>query len=325
MGRRNNFLSSSELAKVHENSKTYALDYETSIELFENDCKLRNLRPHTITYYLNELKSYHKYLVEQDLETAPSKVTREVIQKNVILYMKELGLKTVTINTRLRAIRSYFNFLHKQKHIRKNPVDGVKLLKDRKQIVQTFSVEQLESILSQPDLRTFTGLRDYCFMMLLLETGVRANELVGIELQDVRLKEGAIYIRNSKTYRERIVPIQKTMREQLSKYISIRGVVECTSLFITIDGTPLTKRQVQNRIKYYGDKAKLTGVRCSPHTFRHTFAKLSVKSGAGIFELQQILGHTSMEMVKTYVNLFSEDVKDKHKSFSPLKNLKTRL
>lgn len=129
-------------------------------------------------------------------------------------------------------------------------------------------------------------------MLLLLETGVGANELVGIELQDVRLNEGSIHIRNSKTYRERIVPIQKTMKDKLKKYIAIRGVIECTSLFTTIDESSLTKRQVQNRVTHYGKKARLTGV---PHTFRHTFAKLSVKAGAGIFELQQILGHTSVD------------------------------
>ncbi|MCY8489348.1 tyrosine-type recombinase/integrase [Bacillus atrophaeus] len=66
-------------------------------------------------------------------------------------------------------------------------------MKDRKQIVQTFSAEQLEKLLKQPDLRTFTGFRDYCLMLLLLETGVRVNELIGMELQDVRIKEGAIY------------------------------------------------------------------------------------------------------------------------------------
>jgi integrase/recombinase XerD len=65
-------------------------------------------------------------------------------------------------------------------------------------------------------------------------------------------------------------------------------------------------------------------VRCSPHTFRHTFAKLSVKSGAGIFELHQILGHTTFDMVRTYVNLFAEDVRDKHRKFSPLNHLKRR-
>ncbi|WP_078429116.1 tyrosine-type recombinase/integrase [Alkalihalobacterium alkalinitrilicum] len=138
MTRRSNFFSS-ELSKVHKKSKSFALNFNTSLNLFTDDCKLRNLRPHTISYYLNELSVYERYLKEQNLEPAPSKVTRDHINKNIILYMKEQGLKTVTINTRLRAIRSYFNFLYKQKYIRNNPMDDVKLLKDRKAIVQKFS------------------------------------------------------------------------------------------------------------------------------------------------------------------------------------------
>jgi integrase/recombinase XerD len=162
-------------------------------------------------------------------------------------------------------------------------------------------------------------------MLFLLETGVRVNELIGIEVQDIRLKEGIVHIRNTKNHFERYVPIQKKMKDTLEKYIAIRGVAECASLFVTIDGTPLSKKQVQNRIAHYGSKSGIEGVRISPHTFRHTFAKLCVKGGANIFELQQILGHSSMEMVRTYVNLFSDDVKDKHKSFSPLKQISTRL
>lgn len=128
-----------------------------------------------------KLKVFERYLLEQEISTAPDSITQEVIQRNV----KEQGLKTVSINTRLRAIRSYFNFLYKQKHIRKNPVKDIKLLKDRKEIVQTFTNEQLERLLKQPNLRTFTGLRDYVLMLLLLETGIRVNELIGIALGDI--------------------------------------------------------------------------------------------------------------------------------------------
>ncbi|MCQ6282887.1 site-specific integrase, partial [Bacillus sp. EB600] len=89
--------------------------------------------------------------------------------------------------------------------------------------------------------------------------------------------------------------------------------------------TRLSKKQVQNRISHYGLKARLEGVRCSPHTFRHTFAKMCVQSGANVFELQQILGHSSLEMVRNYVNLFSSEIKESHNKFSPLKGLSTRV
>lgn len=144
-------------------------------------------------------------------------------------------------------------------------------------------------------------------------------------MADVNLNENTVLIRNAKGYKERLVPIQSTMKNLLKKYLSIRGTVETDALFVTIDGTPLTKRQLQNRVTKYGEQAHIQNVRCSCHTFRHTFAKLSVKAGADIFTLQSILGHTSMEMVKVYVNLFSDDIIEKHKDFSPLKNLKSRI
>lgn len=198
-------------------------------------------------------------------------------------------------------------------------------MKDRRHIVETFSTKQLEKLLRKPDLRAFTGLRDYTLMLFLLETGVRVNELIGIDVQDVKFKDGVVRIRNTKNNFERVVPIQKKMKDTLEKYIAIRGIVECPALFVTIDGTPLSKKQLQHRITKYGKDTGLNGVRVSPHTFRHTFAKLSVQAGANIFELQQILGHSSMEMVRVYVNLFSDEVKNSHKNFSPLKELNVRL
>lgn len=74
------------------------------------------------------------------------------------------------------------------------------------------------------------------------------------------------------------------MKKQLKKYILIRGVDDTDNLFITVDGTPLLRRSIQQRIDIYGVKEKMKDVRCSPHTFRHTFAKLSVQQGANIFE-----------------------------------------
>lgn len=160
--------------------------------------------------------------------------------------------------------------------------------------------------------------------MLMLETGIRVNELVGLSVKDIRWEDSLLVIRNAKSYRERQVPIQRDMKNQLKKYIAIRGYFESNGLFVTVDGTRLTRREIQQRISIYGNMAQIKDVRCSPHTFRNTFAKLSVQQGANIFELQAILGHTNMEIVKTYVNLFGNDVRERHKEFSLLKVLNKR-
>ncbi|MGX6444254.1 tyrosine-type recombinase/integrase [Neobacillus sp. K501] len=328
MARRKNVLDESELAIIEKKSKVYVETFKDAIDLFVKDCELRNLRPFTIKYYLNEFQAFLNSLTVQEINVTvlkPYKVTEEHIKENVILFMRNhKGLKVVTINTRLRALRTFYNFLYKAKHIPVNPMENIKLLKDRKTIIATFSKEQLNKLFKQPDLKTFTGVRDYTIMMLMLETGIRVNELVGVSLADIRWEDNLLCIRNAKSYRERLVPIQKVMKDQLKKYIAIRGYVESDALFVTVDGTRLTRRGVQQRITTYGGMAKLKDVRCSCHTFRHTFAKLSVQQGANIFELQAILGHSSMEIVKTYVNLFGNDVRDRHKEFSPLKVLKNR-
>jgi integrase/recombinase XerD len=325
MARRTNELSIEELSIINTPKGVKEIDFKTAFSLFVDDCQIRNLRPQTIQYYRNELSVFYKILREQGINPSLEAISKEHIKQNVILYMKEKGLQTVTINTRLRAIRAFFNFLYRERHIKNNPLSDVKLLKDRRKVVETFTNEQLQTLFNQPNLRSFVGVRDYTFMLLLLETGIRVSELVGVGVQDILWNESKLHIRNTKTYKERIVPIQAKMKNQLQKYIQIRGVVETDALFATLDGEKMSKRQFQNRVTFYGKQAGIKGVRCSCHTFRHTFAKLSVKNGAGIFELQQILGHTSMEMVRVYVNLFSDDVMDKHRTFSPLVNLKVRM
>ncbi|MFC7320067.1 tyrosine-type recombinase/integrase [Halobacillus campisalis] len=325
MARRKNTLDEKELAILESETKSYVESFQEAINLFVQDCELRNLRPHTVKYYTNEFSAFLNNLRDQEIDTQllkPYNFTEEHANENVILYMKNYkGNRIVTINTRLRALRALFNFLSKQKHIPKNPFENIKLLKDRKTVIATFTREQLKKLFKQPDLRTFTGIRDYTIMMLMLETGIRVNELAGLSLNDIRWEDDLICIRNAKSYRERLVPIQNEMKKQLKKYSAIRGYVESEAIFITVDGTRLTKRGIQQRVIKYGEVTKIKDVRCSCHTFSHTFAKLSVQQGANIFELQTILGHTSMEVVKIYVNLFGNDVRESHKKFSPLKVL----
>ncbi|WP_238981099.1 tyrosine-type recombinase/integrase [Geobacillus sp. YHL] len=222
MARRNNNLSPDEIFEMHANSiQSDAIDFQIALEKFLEDCEIRNCRPQTIQYYRNELSVFYKILREQEIEVNVYRVTPEIIKQNVILYMKnQKKCKTVTINTRLRALRAFFNFLEREKIISKkqNPFHEIKLLKDRKKAVPTFTKEEIHILFKQPNLRTFTGVRDLTIMMLLLETGIRASECVGIRLSDIDFQRSRILIQNTKGYRQRYVSIQKQMKEQLKKY-----------------------------------------------------------------------------------------------------------
>ena len=316
--RRKNELSTEELKIIKDDLSAKSFTLSELIDAFLEDCQLRNLREHTIKYYRNELRSFKNLIGTENVE----EITAELIKDRIIRKEQEKGNKPVSINSRLRAVRAFFNFLLEQGYIKKNPMDGVSLLKHRKNVIQTLTVQQINALLNACNLRTFVGYRDYVIISLILETGIRAWELVNIDVYDVDLSKGFIRIKQSKNHLERVVPIQKKMKDLLNRYIKIRGNVDTDRLFITIDGKPLSKRQLQQRISDLGEKAGIKGVRVSPHTLRHTFAKLSVMNGANAFQLQAILGHTTLEMTKVYVNLFSNDVAESHKKFSPLQNIK---
>lgn len=321
MARRRRKLTDAEMEVPHAIEEEIVDDFDIALHLFLRHCKAKNLSEHTITYYRNELTSFRKLLEEQAVTTNPNRITGKIVKENVIMRMMDEGRKESAINARLRAIRAFFNFLYSEHYISDNPADDFALIRQKKTVIETFTREQVRALLRQPDQTTFTGLRDYTMLLLLFETGVRVKELLGIRVGDIRWEDNMIRIRDPKGYRERLVPFQATVKKQLRKYVKVRGEVDSDLLFITVDNKAMTVRAFQDRMKMYGRRAGIKGVRVSPHTARHTFAKMAVQNGANIFELQKILGHSSLEMVRNYVNLFSSDVATAHKRFSPIEKL----
>ena len=322
MARRKNQISFENVVVENYDLEDGELSWEDAVQSFIADRRLRNLSEHTIDSYKNKLKYFMLHLDEIKLEARPQKITYHDI-KAVMTSLLGRNVTIEGVNSELRAVRAFFNFLEEEGLVRDNPVRRLKLLKQEKKIVMTFTREEIVKMLGKTKKKTFTGFRDYVLMLFMLETGVRVRELCDITMDDIIWREGLVKI-HGKNGEERYVPIQETMKRELDKYVQFRGKLPTDYLWVTIDGVQLSRRMVQQQVQYYG---KLAGVRkevrCSPHTFRHTFAKLSVENGANLFALQQVLGHKSLEMVRRYVQMFSRDVSKDHAKFSPLKSLLT--
>ena len=324
MSRRSNRLSEQDkkgVKNIIEGKAVYVPSFDEALDEFLKEAKLRNLRPDTIVYYRNELNTFRKIFQEQDIPLHLNQITSDMLKDHLILYMLDNGAKVGAVNTRLRAIKAFFNWLEGKEWVKPNPTKDVSLLKDKRNVIETFTKKDLRAMFSACDLTTFTGVRDYTIMLFLLETGIRLKELIQINVQDVDLDAGQVLVTDPKNQLERYVPIGATTCKQLRTYLRLRGYLETDALFVSVNNERLSRAQIQNQIRKIGKKAGVTGVRCSPHTFRHTFAKMSILNGAGPFELQAILGHQSMDMVRVYVNLFSPEVKEMHKRFSPVEKL----
>ncbi|PFK01334.1 integrase [Bacillus cereus] len=285
---------------------------EEAYEKFFKDCYLRNLRPATIGYYKNEFHGAKKIINKQLVEWEQKDI------EDLILNSKQL-MKVTTINTRLRALRSFYNFLDKNKLIDKNPMKNIKLLRDRQKTIETLDNQEIEKLIKTiRKQKTFVGFRDEVILLVFLDTGVRLSELVGINVEDVR--HNKLIIRRTKNLFERTVYLSDTTQERLESYIKVRGEVATNKLFISQDNKELNPHSIQTRLTKYGKEAKISK-RVSPHTFRHTMAKRMIVSGLDAFSLMHLLGHTDITVTKRYVNLWGQDLEQKHKKYGALKGL----
>ena len=157
-------------------------------------------------------------------------------------------------------------------------------------------------------------------MLTFLETGIRLRELCDLEVADVDFTDRVLKVLG-KNGSYRYVPFQAKFAKTMRQYLKVRGESDSNALFITQDDTKLQRRTVQQFLRKYGKQANITDVRVSPHTFRHTFAKIYIQNGGDPFSLQTILGHSTMDMVRKYVNMFGKELDEAHRKFSPLNNL----
>ncbi|MFI8708469.1 tyrosine-type recombinase/integrase [Bacillus sp. NPDC077411] len=301
-----------ELTDTELNLITQKINDEEALSFFIKDCHLRNLRPATIQYYRSEL-SVAKNTLNKELVDLQQKDI-----ENLILQSKQ-QISITTINTRLRALRAFFNFLHKQKYISKNPMKNIKLLRDRQKIIETLDKHEIEALIKTiRKQKTFIAFRDEVILLIFLDTGVRLSELAGIEVQDIQGNK--LIIRQTKNLFERTVYLSERTQEKLGIYLKLRGNLETKKLFVNHDNGEFKARGIQARFWKHGQDAKIDK-RVSPHTFRHTMAKRMILAGVDAFTLMTILGHSDMTITKKYVNLWGPDIEQKHKEYGALKGL----
>ncbi|MGH2572607.1 MAG: tyrosine-type recombinase/integrase [Actinomycetota bacterium] len=213
---------------------------------------------------------------------------------------------------------------HRMGYIPEDITAGFEMPRVPKTIVATFTDEQLQALLGAPDRRSWVGIRDRAILLVLLDTLIRVSELVGLDAEDVDLEEGMIRVMG-KGRKERQVPFGTAVAQALRRYRSaVEDLRPGDPFFITRYGGRMSRWAIHMMIAQHGSAAGIAGVRCSPHTLRHTGAKRFILAGGDVFTLQKLLGHTTLVMVRRYVELADVNVKAQHQRFSPADSLLRR-
>ncbi|MGB9868148.1 MAG: tyrosine-type recombinase/integrase [Bacillota bacterium] len=194
------------------------------------------------------------------------------LQKAVLEYLSEEAAPA-TRNTRLRKLRAFFNRCVAQGYIPANPTAGIKQAREDLDAIRHVPLEAIKKLLEQPNKRSYTGLRDYCLLLVQLDTGARPSELFQVKVSDVNFEAREIYIKLEvvKTRVGRVLVISPFTCQALAKLVSARPGWwgDGAPLFATETGRPLDRSQWAKRVRQCCQKA---GIRMTPYSIRHTFA-----------------------------------------------------
>ncbi len=288
-------------------------------EAFRLRCQAQNLSPLTCAWYKQLLKVFERFLEKRGVTLA-----REVTPHLIRLYLEELrasGNASGTVARTYGAIRCYFGFLARERLIPQNPFQLVEKPRMERKLLQPLSLEQARLLLAQPNQKTFNGQRLWTIMVLILDTGLRVSEVIGLRKDKVDFQAGVLRVMG-KGGKEREVPFCGIAKQALWSYMLRRGDIPAQDLlFVSQFGGRLCRYSLGKTFRLMGKKAGIKGVRVSPHTLRHTFATQYVKNGGDAFSLQKILGHSTLDMVRIYVELADQDVAMLHQRFSPIERM----
>jgi integrase/recombinase XerD len=285
-------------------------------EAFQLRCQAQNLSPQTCGWYANRLKVFGRFLDSKGVTLA-----REITPHLIRLHldgMRARGLSSGLIARDYGAFKCFFRFLARERMIPQNPITLVEKPRMERKLVRPLSMDQVRLLLAKANQKRFNGQRIWTMAVLILDTGLRRGEVIGLKKDDIDFHRGVLRVMG-KGGKEREVPFGSTSKQALWNYLIRRGDIPGQDLlFVNQFGDRICPRWMNKAFRRLGEKATIKGVRVSPHTLRHTFATQYVMNGGDAFSLQQILGHSTLEMVKVYVGLANRDVALLHQRFSPM-------
>ncbi|NPV28567.1 MAG: site-specific tyrosine recombinase XerD [Firmicutes bacterium] len=277
----------------------------------------RGLAHNTVESYHYDLIQFAAYLAR---ENSTLKDASEGLILNYLSCQKGQGRSARTLSRYLAAIRSFYHYLLQERYISVDPTQNLTSPKLEKRLPRVLSVQEVELLLSQPDVRTVTGLRDRAMLELLYAAGMRVSELTGLNTEHLNLEMG--YVRCvGKGGRERIIPIGmvavRYAREYLLKSrVKLRKNSWEKALFLNRHGKRLTRQGFWKILKGYAQKAGIQR-EITPHILRHSFATHLLENGADLRIVQEMLGHADVATTQIYTHLSQKRLREVYERAHP--------
>jgi len=295
------------------------LPMEADIAEFQNYLAAeRGLAANTVISYGRDLRKFAAYL-ESVGTTSVQKVTRG----NVIDYLiseKRKGIASNSVARNLIAIKMFFRFLVAEGVLQDDVTELIESPKLWRILPETLTIEEVDRVLSLPDMSTPAGIRNRAMLEMLYATGMRISELANVKLDDYNPRSGTVLC-HGKGSRERIVPVGRQSIASVSLYLKesrphfLKGR-DSPYLFVTRLKSKFSRVGLWKTIHGYVRKLA-SDKKVTPHTFRHSFATHLLANGADLRVIQAMLGHASISTTQLYTHVDKERLKSIHRKYHP--------
>lgn len=297
-----------------------------TLEEFKLECELRRLTPRTIKGYYNSTLLFLTRL-ERQHEIKELEAIRPQYIKQYIQYLIKKQLTPSYINAILRCLRAYFRYAVEEEYLTTNPTTKISWQKQGKVIIETFTDQEVRSLLEVYDFSTFLSARNKLILAIAFDTGARNTEMCDILEEDVR---DNVILLHGKGNKERHVPLTPYLKRAVLKYRRIKEqyfadkIIPYKQLLLSRTGRPMTKEAMEHIFKQAAAQTDVrTNIRCSPHTARHYFAQTHLRNGLDVYSVSRLLGHENINITKRYLQSMQDSsIVEMAVKTSPLRNIR---
>lgn len=278
----------------------------------------KGLSDATLASYRSDLGNFFVYIDERNISD-PNSISRA----HLSMYFEELNKLGRADSTIVRAsvsLRSFFQYLHTERIIDRNPFVLLEMPKSDRKLPQALTEEETERLLSAPDTTTLLGMRDKTMLELLYATGIKVSELIGLNVEDMNTNIRFVRCAGHRG-RERVVPFGSYTAEWLDRYVEQSRPMLMKdngeqALFPNRQGQRISRQGFWKTIKRYGQEAGIDA-QITPHTLRHSFAVHLLNNGADLRSVQEMLGHADISTTQMYMNKSKHNIKTEYDNYHP--------
>lgn len=273
------------------------------------------------------LEVYFKWCMERGIED-PNQMTMSLVDrygKYVSQYRNQVTKKVVTPETQnhlLISMKQFYEWMQRREYIGKNPCWNMRLVKTPKRIPRNIlKVEEVEKMLSIPDLESGLGVRNRAILELFYSTGIRRFELQKLKISEVDLVNRTVFILEGKRRQDRLIPMSERASDWIRKYleevrITLVKEPDDGTLFVSVRGGKMDKSRIGDVVRAAKEKAEVKK-KGSTHMFRHTTATLMLDNGADIRHVQEMLGHRDLNSTQIYTHVAIRKLQEVYENTHP--------